>query len=328
MMETKTLLRVDDLVVHFPIRGGWFGRRQGSVKAVDGVSFEIGEAQTVAVVGESGCGKSTVGNAILGLTDATDGRIAFEGREILNAPPGEARAIRQDMQVVFQDPASALNPKLTIGACIAEPMTVAGWERQRRKVRVAELLELVGLPASYMKRYPNELSGGQRQRVVIARALALNPKLMICDEAVSALDVSIRSQILNLLMRLQGELGLSYLFIAHDLSVVRHMADTVIVMYLGTIVEEGPAETVFENPSHPYTQALLAAIPEADPSRQRAKPSFTLEGEIPSPADPPAGCPFVTRCPLREPRCSQSRPKLMPSDHGSDVACFVTATGE
>jgi peptide/nickel transport system ATP-binding protein/oligopeptide transport system ATP-binding protein len=319
----QPLLRVEDLRVHFPIRGGWRGGRIGTVKAVDGVTLEVGAGETVAIVGESGCGKSTAGNAILGLVEATSGRIFLGGVDILAQESSRQRALRRDMQVIFQDPVSALNPKMTVGRCIAEPLAIAGCGREEKKNRVDELLELVGLLPVHKNRYPNEMSGGQRQRVVIARALALSPRLIVCDEPVSALDVSIRSQIINLLMRLQEELGLSYLFIAHDLSVVRHIADRIVVMYLGTIVEEGPTDAVFEHPTHPYTEALLAAIPLPDPRSQRAKPPFALEGDLPSPTNPPKGCPFVTRCPIRTEDCATIRPVLADTGWSTRAACLV-----
>lgn len=319
----EPLLEVESLMVHFPIRGGWRGQIKGAVRAVDGVALSVARGETLALVGESGCGKSTTGNAILGLTPVTAGAIRFVGEDLLSIPPARAKALRSDMQVVFQDPASALNPKLTIAASVAEPLVIAGTPLAKRQRRVAELLDLVGLAPDLARRHPNALSGGQRQRVVIARALALSPKLLICDEPVSALDVSIRSQILNLLMRLQAELGLAYLFIAHDLSVVRHIADRVAVMYLGTIVEEGPVEEIFARPRHPYTEALLAAIPLPDPVRQRAKPPFALSGDVPSPANPPPGCPFVARCPIAEPGCRATRPILTPASPGCRVACHL-----
>jgi peptide/nickel transport system ATP-binding protein/oligopeptide transport system ATP-binding protein len=317
------LLAVEDLCVHFPVRGGWLGGRRGTIKAVDGFSLTIGAGETVALVGESGCGKSTAGNAIIGLLEPSAGRIFFEGVDLTAIPAARRALLRRQMQVIFQDPVSALNPKLSIGQSVAEPLIVAGVPTKARRERVAELLDLVGLKASQKDRYPNELSGGQRQRVVIARALALSPKLLVCDEPVSALDVSIRSQILNLLMRLQQELGLAYLFISHDLSVVRHIADRVMVMYLGTIVEEGDAEAVFASPAHPYTEALLAAIPLPDPTLQRQRKAIVLTGELPSPLDPPAGCPSVTRCPIREKRCADLRPSLSPTPQGSMAACPV-----
>ncbi len=317
------LLAVENLCVYFGVRGGWLGGRRGTVKAVDGFSLTIGAGETVALVGESGCGKSTAGNAILGLVEPSGGRIFFEGVDLTAIPAARRALLRRQMQVIFQDPVSALNPKLTIGQSVGEPLVVAEVPAKARRERVAELLDLVGLKASQKDRYPNELSGGQRQRVVIARALALSPKLLVCDEPVSALDVSIRSQILNLLMRLQQELGLAYLFISHDLSVVRHIADRVMVMYLGTIVEEGDAETVFASPAHPYTEALLAAIPLPDPVEQRQRQAIVLAGELPSPLDPPAGCPFVTRCPIREDRCTDLRPLLLATPQGSSAACLV-----
>jgi len=324
MMETPSpLLSVRDLRVHFPVRGGWMGRNRGVVKAVDGFSIDIGAGETVALVGESGCGKSTAGNAILGLNAPTAGSIRFDGTDLGSVTGRQKQKLRREMQVIFQDPVSALNPKLTIGQSIAEPLIVTGADPVTRRDRVDEVLDLVGLKRSQRNRYPNQLSGGQRQRVVIARALALSPKLLICDEPVSALDVSIRSQILNLLMRLQAELGLSYLFISHDLSVVRHIADRVVVMYLGTIVEEGDASTVFSHPTHPYTEALLSAIPLPDPVAQRNRKATVLSGELPSPLSPPPGCPFVTRCPIRQERCSAARPALAATGHGSRAACSV-----
>ncbi|WP_336058007.1 ABC transporter ATP-binding protein [Nitratireductor sp. CH_MIT9313-5] len=325
-MSRETILSVRDLKVHFPVKGG-INRPSGTVKAVDGVSFDVVAGETVAVVGESGCGKSTTGNAILSLAPITAGEVHFNGQDIARMKPAERKTLWRDLQVVFQDPVSALNPKRTIAQSIAEPLAINGYSRQEQDTRVDELVALVGLNQSQRDRYPNELSGGQRQRVVIARALALNPKLVICDEPVSALDVSIQSQILNLLMELQERLGLSYLFISHDLSVVRHLADRVIVMYLGTIVEEAQTDELFANPRHPYTRALLSAIPEPDPIVQRAKKPIPLQGELPSPLNPPAGCPFVTRCPLREEACSTIRPELTPDPASPEhhFACLVEA---
>ncbi|WP_108658742.1 ABC transporter ATP-binding protein [Acuticoccus kandeliae] len=320
---SEALLKVEDLRVEFPVRGGWLGGTTGIVKAVDGVSIEIGRGETVALVGESGCGKSTAGNAILGLVKASGGRILFEGQDLLALPPAEGARLRRDMQVIFQDPVSALNPKLSIAHSIAEPLIIAGMAGAARKARVAELLSIVGLSPEQGRRYPNELSGGQRQRVVIARALATQPKLIVCDEPVSALDVSIRSQILNLLMRLQREFGFSYLFISHDLSVVRHIADRVVVMYLGTIAEDGGADILFQKPVHPYTEALMSAIPLPDPKAQRARRQTILAGELPSPLNPPKGCPFVTRCPIAEERCARIRPVLAETGHGTRAACHV-----
>lgn len=321
------LLKIEDLKVHFPVRTGRFGGGQGLVRAVDGVSLEIGEHETLAVVGESGCGKSTTGNAILGLAPVTDGRILFGDRDLANLAARDRKAVWRDMQVVFQDPVSALNPRRTIAQSIAEPMVIQGWDRKRIAARVDELMELVGLNPDQRDRRPVALSGGQRQRVVIARALALNPKLVICDEPVSALDVSIQSQILNLLMRLQREASLSYLFISHDLSVVRHIADRVAVMYLGIVVEEGPAAEVFANPVHPYTEALLSAIPLPDPKGRKDRQRILLQGDLPSPMNPPAGCPFVTRCPLAEARCHEARPALETHGPGHRVRCVVRQPG-
>ena len=319
----SALLEVRDLKVHFPVRTGRFGGGKGLVRAVDGVSFEIGDHETLAVVGESGSGKSTIGNAILGLAPVTEGQILFGGRDLAQVTQKERKAVWRDLQVVFQDPVAALNPRRTVAQSIAEPMVIQGWDRDRITARVDELMEQVGLNPSQRDRRPEALSGGQRQRVVIARALALGPKLVICDEPVSALDVSIQSQILNLLMRLQREAALSYLFIAHDLSVVRHIADRVAVVYLGMVVEEGPAEAVFEAPVHPYTEALLSAIPLPDPVGRDDRKRILLKGDLPSPLNPPPGCPFVTRCPLAEPRCSDARPPLDPSGPDRRARCFV-----
>jgi oligopeptide/dipeptide ABC transporter ATP-binding protein len=321
---SEPLLSVTDLKVHFPVRGSARTAPQ-VVKAVDGVSLTVPAGRTVALVGESGCGKSTTAYAILGLVQATGGQVAFAGRDITRASPDERRKLAGDMQIVFQDPSAALDPKMTIGDSIAEPLAIRRVPRAERKRRTAELLDLVGLPQSQAARFPNELSGGQRQRVVIARALALQPKLLVCDEPVSALDVSIRSQILNLLMRLQEELGLAYLFISHDLSVVRHVADEVAVMYLGTIVERGPTDTLFAAPGHPYTEALLSAIPLPDPALQRSRPKIILSGELPSPLAAPKGCPFVGRCPIRIDRCPDDRPRLITGPTGTEIACLVRA---
>ncbi|MAC78157.1 MAG: oligopeptide ABC transporter ATP-binding protein OppF [Rhodobacteraceae bacterium] len=321
------LLTIENLKVHFPVRTGRFGGGEGLVRAVDGVSLEIGEHETLAVVGESGCGKSTTGNAILGLAPVTEGRILFGDRDLANLPARDRKAVWRDMQVVFQDPVSALNPRRTIAQSIAEPMVIQGWDRKRIAARVDELMDLVGLNPDQRDRRPVALSGGQRQRVVIARALALSPRLVICDEPVSALDVSIQSQILNLLMRLQREAALSYLFISHDLSVVRHIADRVAVMYLGIVVEEGPAADVFATPIHPYTQALLSAIPLPDPKGRKDRQRILLQGDLPSPMNPPAGCPFVTRCPLAESRCHDARPPLETHGPGHRVRCVVCQPG-
>jgi oligopeptide/dipeptide ABC transporter ATP-binding protein len=304
----EPLLKVDSLRVHFPVRGGERGR--SIVKAVDGVSFQLTAGQTLALVGESGCGKSTLAYALLGMVRTTSGQVLIEGRPIEVERRASRLALAERVALVYQDPASALNPKMSVRESIAEPMMIQGWSRERCAARIDELLERVGLPQSFADRKPHALSGGQKQRVVIARALALSPKLLVLDEPVSALDVSIRSQILNLLMALQKDLGLAYVFISHDLSVVRHIADEVLVMYLGTVVEQGPSTRVFAQPGHPYTRALLSAIPLPDPVRQRARARIILSGELPSPLDPPQGCPFVTRCPERMTRCAEERPLL------------------
>ncbi|MBS7699635.1 MULTISPECIES: oligopeptide/dipeptide ABC transporter ATP-binding protein [unclassified Chelatococcus] len=315
------LLSVRDLKVHFRVRDG----RNGVVKAVDGISFDVPVGRTVALVGESGCGKSTTAYGIIGLEPVTSGSVIFDGREIAQLDRKARRALATDMQIVFQDPSAALNPKMTIGESIAEPLIVQGWRKRDWQKRVMELLDRVGLPAAYAERTPNALSGGQRQRVVIARALALSPKLLVLDEPVSALDVSIRSQILNLLMVLQKELGLAYLFISHDLSVVRHIADEVIVMYLGTVAERGETGILFDHPCHPYTEALISAIPLPDPRAQRARERIILKGDLPSPFNPPAGCPFVSRCPIRIEPCDTIRPTLQPVESGTEAACIVRA---
>ena len=320
-----SLLKITDLKVHFPVRTGRFGGGKDVVKAVDGVSLTINANETLAVVGESGCGKTTIGNAVLGLAPVTAGRITFEGRDLSTLTAPERRHVWREMQVVFQDPVSALNPRRTIAQSIAEPLVIHDYPKAQIAARVDELMGLVGLNPDQRDRRPGALSGGQRQRVVIARALALNPKLVICDEPVSALDVSIQSQILNLLMRLQRELGLSYLFIAHDLSVVRHIADRVAVMYLGLVVEEGPAAQVFANPVHPYTEALLSAIPVPDPTLRGKRKGIVLQGDLPSPLDPPKGCPFVTRCPLAEETCKDARPPLVEVSPAHHIRCRVRA---
>jgi len=312
MSSKPALLQVKDLKVHFPIRGGLFGAPEGYVRAVDGVSFDVAQGETFGLVGESGCGKTTTGSAILRMIRPTSGKIFFDGEDMGTVDKKSLFNIRRHMQIIFQDPASSLNPKISIAKSVGEPLFVhQGLRGKELKNRVDDLLETVGLPHQQANRYPHQFSGGQRQRIVIARALALRPKLVVCDEPVSALDVSVQSQVLNLLNSLQRDLGLAYLFISHDLSVVRHISDRVAVMYLGQIVEMAPTLELFENPQHPYTQTLIAAIPLPDPTAQRARKKIIVEGEIPSPANPPKGCAFHTRCPLAQNICKNEKPLLL-----------------
>jgi len=321
------LLVVESLKTYFPVRRGLFRRTVGHVKAVDGVSFSITSGRTLGLVGESGCGKTTTGRTILALIPATEGRVMLMGRDLFGLLPEDLRQMRRHMQIIFQDPYGSLNPRMTIGNIVGEALTVhrVATAAERRDI-VPELLRRVGLPPDYVNRYPHEFSGGQRQRIGIARALALKPKLIVCDEPVSALDVSIQSQILNLLEDLQQELGLSYLFIAHDLSVVSHIADDVAVMYLGHIVEQAESEVLYHRPKHPYTWCLLSAIPVPDPDRKQSLVSMT-EGEPPSPMDPPSGCPFHPRCPKAFDRCREVFPELRPlaGEPGHLVACHLYA---
>jgi oligopeptide transport system ATP-binding protein len=319
------ILQVRDLVKHFPVvRESLFARAVGAVRAVDGVSFTIGSGQTLGLVGESGCGKTTLGRCVLQLEQPTAGEVWFEGRALTTLTETALRPIRRKMQVIFQDPYSALNPRMTVGQIIAEPLTVHGLvpDRQGRRQRVAALLADVGLQAVLAQRYPHELSGGQRQRVGIARALAMNPSLIVCDEPVSALDVSIQAQIINLLSELQGRLGLTYLFIAHDLSVVRHISDRVAVMYLGKIVEMTDRQRLYDNPLHPYTRALLSAVPIPDPQVEAHRERIVLRGEVPSPLHPPPGCVFHPRCPIAIAECAQVVPELREVQPGHQVACI------
>jgi oligopeptide/dipeptide ABC transporter ATP-binding protein len=321
-IQEAPLLQVTDLKVHFPIRGGLFGRQTGVVKAVDGVSFVINAAENFGVVGESGCGKSTVGNAVLRMVEPTAGSVAFDG-EVMNSQDSDnLRRIRRHMQIIFQDPVSSLNPKMTVGESVGEPLYVHQNARGAElKNRVKALFETVGLQSEYISRYPHEFSGGQRQRLVIARALALRPRLVVCDEPVSALDVSVQSQILNLLVDLQQEMHMAYLFISHDLSVIRHICDRVAVFYLGKIVETAATKTLFDSPLHPYTEALMSAIPLPDPVLQRRRRRRILAGELPSPADPPRGCAFHSRCPEAQPVCTLKEPLLEEKDPGHWAAC-------
>lgn len=320
-MMAQELLRVDNLVKYFPISSGIIiQRRVGDVKAVDGISFTINKGETLGLVGESGCGKTTTGRTILRLIEASSGHVFFEGRDVLALPKRELRELRRDMQIIFQDPYSSLNPRMTIGDIIGEPLIIHGLARgEKKEARVKELLEVVGLSAYHAKRYPHEFSGGQRQRIGVARALAVNPKLIICDEPVSALDVSIQAQVINLLQDLQKEFGLTYLFIAHDLSVVKHISDRVAVMYLGKIVELADKNSLYSSPLHPYTEALLSAIPVADPEYSRNR--IILEGDVPSPIKPPSGCRFHTRCPKAEKVCRDADPEFKDYGNGRHCAC-------
>lgn len=319
----QKLVEIRDLKVHFPIRRGLLRRQTGVVRAVDGISLDLFQGETLGLVGESGCGKSTTGLAMLRLLDITSGQIRFDGRDVASLSQKELRSARRNMQMVFQDPYSSLNPRMTIGSIIIEPLNVhrVGTPAERRE-RVYELMRLVGLNPSFINRYPHEFSGGQRQRVGLARALATNPALIVADEPISALDVSIQAQVVNLLEELQQEMGLTYLFIAHDLSMVRHICNRVAVMYLGKIVELGPTEEVYENPLHPYTQALLSAVPVPDPSVEEKRQRIIIRGDLPSPANPPPGCNFNTRCPVEFELCHHDPdPELVEVQPGHWVAC-------
>ncbi|MFW5930430.1 MAG: ABC transporter ATP-binding protein [Desulfosalsimonas sp.] len=309
----KKLIEVEDLKVYFPLYAGAVIRRKlGDVKAVDGVSFHILQGETLGLVGESGCGKSTTGHALLRLVDLSGGRLIFEGKDVTNYSGSQMRALRRGMQIIYQDPFSSLNPRMKVRDIVGEPIAVHKMYRSKQdyKDQVTELLELVGLSAAMNDRYPHEFSGGQRQRIGVARALAVRPSLIVCDEAVSALDVSIQAQIINLLEDLQEKLGLTYLFIAHDLAVVRHISDRIAVMYLGGIVEIADRIELYRNPQHPYTQALLSAVPVPNPAVEATRKHILLEGEVPSPFNPPPGCRFHPRCPKAETRCMEEIPAL------------------
>ncbi len=323
-MSTEPLLRVKNLVKNFSITGGLMAREVARVHAVDGVSFDIAHGETLGVVGESGCGKSTTGRCILRLIEPSSGEIWFEGKNVMDMDRGALQALRRDMQIIFQDPYASLNPRMTVGAIIGEALIIHGLVKSRREMedKVVDLLETVGLQAFHARRYPHEFSGGQRQRIGIARALAVEPKLIVCDEPVSALDVSIQAQVINLLEDLQEKFSLTYMFIAHDLSVVEHISTRVAVMYLGRVVEIAPARELYTNPLHPYTEALLSAVPIPDPTIKRDR--IRLQGDVPNPISPPPGCHFHTRCPIRQlPLCSELRPELKQTSEGHWVSCHL-----
>ncbi|HEX4012038.1 MAG TPA: dipeptide ABC transporter ATP-binding protein [Solirubrobacteraceae bacterium] len=327
---SENLIEVRDLVKHFPIKQGIvFQRQVGAVKAVDGVSFEVKQGETMGIVGETGCGKSTTARLLCRLMDPTSGSIVFDGHEVATQKRDDLKALHRDMQMIFQDPYSSLNPRKTIGSIISDPFVIHNLYTGdgERKRRVQDLMDRVGLNPEHYNRYPHEFSGGQRQRIGVARAIALEPKLLIADEPVSALDVSIQAQVLNLLRQLQREMGLTLIFIAHDLSVVRHMCDRVAVMYLGKIVEMSPADVLYTTPRHPYTGALLSAVPVPDPTGGKRKREL-LSGDVPSPANPPSACRFHTRCPKAQELCSQDEPELSAKRGGGIAACHFPLTDE
>jgi oligopeptide transport system ATP-binding protein len=319
----EPLLSVRNLVKHFPVKAGLLGRSVERVRAVDGVSFDLAAGETLGLVGESGCGKSTTGRCILRLIEPTSGEVRFDGRSVTAMPPGELRELARGVQIIFQDPYASLNPRMSVGAIVGEALTIHGLARSAREydARVVELLETVGLHADHRGRYPHEFSGGQRQRIGIARALAVKPRLIVCDEPVSALDVSIQAQVINLLEDLQRQFGLAYLFIAHDLSVVEHISRRVAVMYLGRIVELASAQALYAAPRHPYTEALLSAVPIPDPGAKRKR--IVLQGDVPNPMRPPAGCHFHPRCPHAMDRCRSEAPRLREISPGRMAACHL-----